>query len=86
VTAASNKHTQMATAVLAATDAAKVALVAIDTALATGGRLGVPVFGFAHLMAARGPLGALINEHGPAVALARNELVSAAAMDKGATA
>jgi hypothetical protein len=73
-----NPHGEMATAVLAATEAAKTALVAIDTALATSGRLGVPVFGFTHLMAARGPLGALINEHGPAVALSRNELASLA--------
>jgi hypothetical protein len=74
-------HTQMATAVLAATDAAAVALTAINTALATGGQLGVATFGFNELMAARGPLGVLINEHGPAVALARNELVAVAAMD-----
>lgn len=75
-----NPHAEMATAVLAATEAAKAALVAIDTALATGGRLGVATFGFHHLMAARGPLGALVAEHGPAVALSRNELAAAASM------
>lgn len=80
---APNPHAEMATAVLAATEAAKTALEAINVALATGGRLGVPTFGFGHLMAARGPLGALINEHGPAVALARNELASAAATTGG---
>ena len=76
VTTVTNPHAEMARAVLAATEAATTALHAITTALATGGELGVPTFGFAELMAARGPLGVLINEHGPAVALARNELVS----------
>ena len=79
MTAVTNPHVEMARAVLAATEAATTALHAINTALATGGELGVPVFGFAELMAARGPLGALTHEHGPAIALARNELASLAA-------
>jgi hypothetical protein len=77
---APNPHAEMARAVLAATESAAKALEAINTALMIGGQLGVPVFGFAELMAARGALGVLTNEHGPAVALARNELASLAAM------
>jgi hypothetical protein len=67
---------EMARAVLAAAEAARAALAAINTALATGQRLGVPTFGFGQLMACRAPLDALIAEHGPAVNLSRNELAS----------
>lgn len=70
-------HQEMARAVLAAVDAAGAALAAINTALATGQRLGVSTFGFAQLMACRHPLDTLTAEHGPAVALSRNEIQAA---------
>lgn len=66
----------MSRAVLDAVTAARAALTAVNAALATGGERGVATFGFAHLMACRQPLGQLIAEHGPAVALARNELAA----------
>lgn len=74
---AESAHVQMARAVLDATNAAEQALRAIDTALALGGELGVAVFGFGQLMGCRQPLAALVTEHGPAVALSRNEIQAA---------
>lgn len=65
----------MSRAVLAAVTASKAALEAINTALATTAG-DVSAFGLHHLMACRGPLSALIDENGPAVVLARNELVA----------
>lgn len=73
-----NPHEQMARVVLAATEQAARALEAIDMALAVSGELGVPAFGFGHLMACRQPLAALTNEHGPAVALSSNEIQAGA--------
>lgn len=71
------RHVEVARAVLDAVRAAEAALRAIDTALSTAGNLGVPAPGFPHLMAARGSLGALTNPHGPARALAENEIRAA---------
>ncbi|HKS45538.1 MAG TPA: hypothetical protein VJT49_10570 [Amycolatopsis sp.] len=69
-------HQEMPRAVLAAVEAAQAALTAIDTALATGQRLGVATFGFAELMACRHPLATLTHEHGRAVSLSRNEIAA----------
>ncbi|MEU0520646.1 hypothetical protein [Streptosporangium sp. NPDC006007] len=77
---------EMARAVRAACDAAREALAVIDTALSTGNRLGVAVFGFAALMNTRGPLRALADEHGPARVLADNEIKALSTDTTGRTA